>query len=85
MDILSSGMKKSGRCREVAVSGGSTLVMDFLSTVFPLNQAYLSYVTWIEACCCLIDCIVPSSPGALRLDWLIEIRMSVLSVSFSSN
>ena len=45
MDILSAGMKKSGRCREVAVSGGSTLAMDFLSTVFPLNQVYLSYVT----------------------------------------
>ena len=45
MDILSGRMKKSGRCGEVAVSGGSTLVMDFLSTVFPLNQVYLSYVT----------------------------------------
>ena len=45
MNILSDRMKRSGRCREVAVSGGSTLVMDFLSTVFPLNQVYLSYVT----------------------------------------
>lgn len=43
MDILT--MKKSGCCREVAVSGGLTLVMNFLSTVFPFNQVYLSYVT----------------------------------------